>query len=50
MTVKGIQISETISTEKEELIFERFCSLGNPTEEMEIMQLFIEQYKEEILL
>ena len=29
MTAKGIQM---ISIEKEELIFERFCCLGNPTE------------------
>lgn len=32
MTAKEIQIPWVISSEKEVLIFERFCSLGNPTE------------------
>lgn len=37
-----------LSTEKDELTFEIVCSLGSPTEEMEIMQIFVEQFKGEM--
>lgn len=36
-----------ISEKKEKHTFERFCSLGNTTEGMKIMWIFVEQFKGE---
>lgn len=46
MTAKGIQIPGMIRTEKDELIFERFCSAGNLTGGKNAN--FVEQFKEEM--
>lgn len=47
MTAEGIQIPGMIRTEKDELIFERFCSAGNLTGGKNAN--FVEQFKDVFL-